>query len=60
MIKDKNKYASTGGWGYGRWLGEKLKPYEGKNGLSAEMECYGCHTLVKNNDYVFTKPAIIP
>ncbi|MCW8929872.1 MAG: cytochrome P460 family protein, partial [Gammaproteobacteria bacterium] len=27
MFKDSKKYASTGGWGYARWLGLKQKPY---------------------------------
>ena len=27
MIKDANKYASTEGWGWGRWRGLDLKPY---------------------------------
>jgi len=58
MIKDSKKYASTGGWGFARWLGMEQKPY----GKDAEFvqECFGCHTPVKENDYVFTHPAVIP
>jgi hypothetical protein len=58
MVKDSQKYPSTKGWGYARWIGESLKPYRG-NG-SPSQECYSCHTHVKNNDYIFTFPAKIP
>jgi len=58
MIKDAEKHASTGGWGYARWLGNEQKPY----GADANFvqECFGCHTPVKSRDYVFTTPAILP
>lgn len=58
MIKDSKKYESTGGWGFARWLGMEQKPY----GSSPDFakECFGCHTPVKDNDYVFTQPAPIP
>ncbi|MBI5098456.1 MAG: cytochrome P460 family protein [Nitrospirae bacterium] len=58
MIKDSKKYASTGGWGFARWLGMEQKPY----GKDAEFvqECFGCHTPMKDNDYVFTHPAVLP
>jgi Haem-binding domain/Cytochrome P460 len=54
MIRDSDKYASTKGWGWGRWLGTELKPY----GSSADVsnECVSCHTPVRNNDYVYTMP----
>ena len=58
MIKDLNKYPLTGGWGFARWKGLTQMPY----GESAEFvqECFGCHTPVKDNDYVFTHPAVMP
>ena len=58
MIKDSKKYASTGGWGFARWLGMEQKPY----GKDAEFvqECFGCHTPMKDNEYVFTHPAVVP
>ncbi len=58
MIKNSAKYASTGGWGFARWKGLKQNVY----GEDAEFvqECFGCHTPMKDNDYVFTRPAIIP
>jgi hypothetical protein len=58
MIKDARKYASTGGWGFARWLGIEQKPY-GKD-ADFVQECYSCHTPMKHNDYVFTHPAITP
>lgn len=58
MFKDAAKYAKTGGWGYARWVGTEQKPY-GKDANFAQ-ECFGCHTPVKNQDYVFTPPAILP
>jgi hypothetical protein len=58
MVKDAAKYAETGGWGFGRWLGAEQKPY-GKDAGFAQ-ECFGCHTPMKANDYVFTKPVTLP
>ena len=56
MIKDAKKYAATGGWGFARFLGPELKPYGKDAGFV--QECFGCHTPVKENDYVFThRPA---
>ena len=54
MVKDATKYASTAGWGFGRWRGTDLKPY-GKDEHFAS-ECVGCHTPVKGNDYVYSLP----
>ncbi|RJQ24039.1 MAG: cytochrome P460 [Nitrospiraceae bacterium] len=58
MIKDSKKYAATGGWGFARWLGLEQKPYGKDAGFV--QECFGCHTPVKGNDYVFTHPAELP
>lgn len=58
MIKDSAKYASTGGWGFARWLGEKQEPY-GKD-ASFVQECVGCHTTVQQTDWVFTGPISLP
>ncbi len=58
MIKDSKKYKSTGGWGYARWKDLDQKPY-GKDKNFAQ-ECVSCHTPVKDNDWVFTIPAIMP
>jgi len=58
MFKDAGKYALTGGWGFARWKGTDLVPYG--DGPDFVNECFGCHTPVKDNDYVFTGPAVIP
>jgi Haem-binding domain/Cytochrome P460 len=54
MVKDAKRYASTAGWGWGRWRGMDLKPY-GKDAHFTD-ECVGCHTPVRGNDYVYTQP----
>jgi hypothetical protein len=54
MARDSEKYRSTVGWGWGRWLGPDLKP----DGKTSDLRnaCIDCHTPVRNNDYVFTTP----
>jgi len=58
MIKDNIKFKDTGGWGYARWLGLDQKPYGEDMNFTAE--CVACHTPVKNQDYVFTRPVELP
>jgi hypothetical protein len=58
MIKDTKKYPDTGGWGFARWKGVQQKPYGGDS--SFVNECFGCHQPVKDRDYVFTQPAVLP
>jgi hypothetical protein len=53
MVKDAVKYKDTGGWGFARFVGNELKPYGKDAGFVAE--CFGCHTPVAGNDYLFTK-----
>jgi len=50
MVKDSRKYASTGGWGFGRFI-------NGQPVDRAQHEtCFACHQArVKNHDYVFTR-----
>jgi len=52
MAKDAKKYASTGGWGFGRFI-------DGKPVDAAQHEtCFACHAArVKDRDYVFTRRA---
>ena len=50
MVKDSRRYASTGGWGFGRFV----------NGQPADVAqhetCFACHAAhVKDRDYVFTR-----
>lgn len=58
MLKDTAQWPDTGGWGFARWKGMDQQPY-GKD-ASFVQECFGCHTPVKDNDYVFTHPAPLP
>lgn len=54
MVKDRKKYASTAGWGWGRWLGTDLQPF-GK-AANFTSSCVSCHTPMRDNDFVFTMP----
>jgi len=54
MVKGKTKYASTAGWGWGRWRGADLKPYGKNAGFTGE--CVSCHLPVRDNDFVYTLP----
>lgn len=52
MVKDSKRYASTGGWGFGRF----------SNGTPASealhKSCFACHEArVKGRDFVFTRLA---
>jgi hypothetical protein len=52
MVKDGAKYASTGGWGFARFVDGK--PADEK----AHASCFPCHKAnVKGNDFVFTRYA---
>ncbi|MBW7969543.1 cytochrome P460 family protein [Bradyrhizobium sp. BR 10289] len=52
MVKDSRKYASTGGWGFGRFINGK--PVD----EAQHRTCWGCHEArAKSRDYVFTRPA---
>lgn len=49
MIKDSQKYAATGGWGFGTFTPD------GKPVPAASMKsCYPCHAREKARDLVFT------
>jgi len=54
MIRDSRKYSSTLGWGFARWVTPDLKPYGKDAGFAGE--CVGCHTLMRDHDYVYTTP----
>jgi len=52
MVKDSKKYASTGGWGFGRFVGGKAADEK------QHSTCFPCHEAnVKGNDFVFTRYA---
>ena len=50
MVKDSKKYASTGGWGFGRFV-------DGKPVDEAQHKtCFPCHQAnAKGHDFVFTR-----
>jgi Cytochrome P460 len=52
MVKDSQKYAATGGWGFGHFN------MDGTLGGEAFMKtCFPCHAQEKTNDLVFTRYA---
>ena len=52
MVKDSHKYATTGGWGFGRFIGGKAVDE------AQHRTCFACHAAnVKGHDYVFTRYA---
>jgi hypothetical protein len=54
MVKDSEKYAASGGWGYADFT-------NGKPGDQALHErCFPCHQPAKDRDYVFTRYAPTP
>ncbi len=59
MVRDIQKYAATGGWGFARWTGLELTPHDGKDN-SAAQACFDCHQAAKGTDFVFTQPAKLP
>jgi len=51
MVKDAQKYAATGGWGFADFT-------DGKPGSVALHEtCFPCHVPAKDRDFVFTRYA---
>ncbi|MBV1838605.1 cytochrome P460 family protein [Acetobacter estunensis] len=52
MVKNSTKYAASGGWGFGKFIG-------GKPADEAQHKtCFACHEArVQGHDYVFTRYA---
>jgi Cytochrome P460 len=51
MLKDKTKYASTGGWGFQAWAGgDPTKPLV----TDPTKQCFQCHQPKKDQDYVYS------
>jgi hypothetical protein len=52
MVKDSNRYAATGGWGFEEFRGDS----ETDRMIAAEAstKCFACHSARKDNDYVFS------
>jgi hypothetical protein len=62
MVKDSKKFADSGGWGYGAFefdaTTDTFRPgnTSDKPPQANDAKCgFGCHTVVKNRDYVFTE-----
>src|ERR1700728_2801124 len=61
MVKDSKRFADSGGWGYGEFeydaASDTFKPgtVADKPPQQNDAKCgFACHTIVKNQDYVFT------
>jgi Cytochrome P460 len=69
MVRDKVRYAATGGWGFALFNERQLQAYaDAKQSVTApghlaspEPEstdvCFACHQVVKDRGYVFSFPA---
>ncbi|MFI5368313.1 MAG: cytochrome P460 family protein [Spirochaetia bacterium] len=56
IIKDSARFPATNGWGYARFVYDPAKKLFTPYGKDANFgqECYGCHTIVKDQDFIFT------
>jgi len=56
IVKDSKRFPQTGGWGYARFVYDAktatFTPW-GKDASFAQ-ECFRCHNVVKDRDYIFT------
>ena len=52
MVKDSNKYAATGGWGFAEFDENGQPADEAKH-----KSCFPCHEPAKGRDFVFTRYA---
>ncbi|MGH7118014.1 MAG: cytochrome P460 family protein, partial [Acetobacteraceae bacterium] len=64
MVKDRKRFADSGGWGWGAFEYEAAANTFRPGNLTDsppqghDAKCgFACHTLVKNRDYVFTEYA---
>jgi Cytochrome P460 len=62
MVKDSKRFADSGGWGYGEFEYNaatdtfRLGTVTDQPPQSNDAKCgFACHTIVKNQDYVFTQ-----
>ncbi len=57
IIKDAKRFPATAGWGYARFVYDPGKDLFTPYGKNAEFgqECFSCHTMVKDRDFIFTK-----
>ena len=56
IVKDSKRFPETSGWGYAQFIydaaSDMFTPYGSDSSFG--KVCYGCHTLVKARDYIFT------
>lgn len=52
MVKDTKLYSATGGWGYGRFVGDSQVE---ASSAKEKQACFSCHVPKKDRDYVFTE-----
>jgi hypothetical protein len=64
MVKDSKRFADSGGWGYGAFeydaTSDTFRPatVADQPPQANDAKCgFGCHTIVKKQDYVFTEYA---
>ncbi|HTV24814.1 MAG TPA: cytochrome P460 family protein [Polyangiaceae bacterium] len=60
MEKNSTRYADDGGWAYGVWAGDELRP---PPAADFDRACVNCHVSTldgKDKDYVFTVPGPLP
>jgi len=64
MVKDSKRFADSGGWGYAEFeydaASQTFRPgtVDDQPPQENDAKCgFGCHTIVKNRDYVFTEYA---
>jgi hypothetical protein len=62
MLKDSKRFSDSGGWGYAEFeydpAADTFRPgtLTDKPPQGNDAKCgFGCHTIVKNQDYVFTQ-----
>jgi hypothetical protein len=53
MVKDRRKWAATGGWGFEGFKGDSKT--ERAVGRAAASACFECHAPQKAQDYVFSR-----
>lgn len=52
MVKDRNRFVKTDGWGYEGWSGDSREERLVKDG---GVSCHGCHNQRKDSGYVFSQ-----
>jgi len=52
MMKDSQRYAETGGWGFEIFVGNNHT--DGVLSAESRARCYDCHVKQKDHDFVFT------